>query len=116
MLTAWKLSQVNLITFVLVDSAGAEVAGLGTAWTLQISKAGGAFAGSAGTKAEMANGGTVIWRLQPKPIQSALSASRSRMVRLFSKTLSTLLSNAPSTLSSSPTLLPIASVACRWTG
>lgn len=52
----WKLSQANLITFVLVDSAGAEVAGLGTGFTLQISKAGGAFAGSAGTKAEISSG------------------------------------------------------------
>lgn len=52
----WKLSQANLITFVLVDSAGAEVTGLGTGFTLQISKAGGAFAGSAGTKAEIGNG------------------------------------------------------------
>jgi hypothetical protein len=53
---AWKLSQTNLITFVLVDSNGNEVTGLGTAWTLQLSKAGGAFAGSAGTKAEIGSG------------------------------------------------------------
>jgi hypothetical protein len=53
---AWKLSQTNLITFVLVDSAGTEVTGLGTGFTLQISKAGGAFAGGAGTKAEIGSG------------------------------------------------------------
>lgn len=54
---AWKLSQQNLITFVLVDSAGAEVTGLGATFTLQISKAGAAFANSAGTKAEIGLGG-----------------------------------------------------------
>lgn len=53
---AWKLSQQNLITFVLVDSNGAEVTGLGNGFTLQISKAGGAFANSAGTKAEIGLG------------------------------------------------------------
>jgi len=53
---AWKLSQQNLITFVLVDSNGTEVTGLGSGFTLQISKAGGAFAASAGTKAEISDG------------------------------------------------------------
>lgn len=53
---AWKLSQQNLITFVLVDSDGVEVTGLGSGFTLQLSKAGGAFAGSAGTKAEIGSG------------------------------------------------------------
>lgn len=53
---AWKLSQQNLITFVLVDSDGTEVAGLGATFTLEISKAGGAFAASAGTKAEISDG------------------------------------------------------------
>lgn len=56
MVIPWKLNQANLIVFVLVDSNGTEVAGLGTGFTLQISKAGGAFAGSAGTKAEISNG------------------------------------------------------------
>lgn len=56
MIATWKLSQANLITFVLVDSNGLEVTGLGSGFTLQISKAGGAFAGSAGTKAEIGNG------------------------------------------------------------
>lgn len=49
-------NQVNLITFVMVDTSGVEVSGLGTTFTLQLSKAGGAFAGSAGTKAEIGNG------------------------------------------------------------
>lgn len=53
---AWKLNQTNLITFVLVDSSGTEVAGLGTGFTLQLSKAGGAFGGSNGSKNEIGNG------------------------------------------------------------
>ena len=53
----WKISQQNLITFVLVDEDGNEVTGLGSTFTLQISKAGGAFAASAGTKAEIGSGG-----------------------------------------------------------
>ena len=50
------LNQANLITFVMVDTNGTEVAGLGTGYTLTVSKAGGAFAASAGTKAEISNG------------------------------------------------------------
>lgn len=53
---AWKLSQQNLITFVLVDASGDEVAGLGNGFALQLSKAGGAFQASAGTKAEIGSG------------------------------------------------------------
>lgn len=56
MVIPWKLNQTNLITFVLVDSDGIEVTGLGSGFTLQISKAGGAFVGSAGTKAEVGSG------------------------------------------------------------
>lgn len=52
----WGLNQQNLITFVLVDASGAEVTGLGNTFTLNISKAGGAFVGSAGTKTEIGNG------------------------------------------------------------
>ncbi len=51
-----KLSQAQLITFVMVDTTGIEVAGLSDTFTLQVSKAGGAFAASAGTKAEISNG------------------------------------------------------------
>lgn len=53
---SWKLSQQNLITFVMVDGNGSEVTGLGSGFTLQISKAGGAFAASAGTKGEIGSG------------------------------------------------------------
>lgn len=52
----WQLNQRNLITFVMVDSNGTEVAGLGGGFTLQISKAGGAFAASGGDKAEIGSG------------------------------------------------------------
>lgn len=52
----WQLNQANKITFVMVDSNGAEVAGLGSGFTLQVSKNGGAFAASAGTKAEIGSG------------------------------------------------------------
>jgi len=52
----WKRSQQNLITFVLVDVLGAEVPGLGGTFTLAVSKAGGAFNPSAGTKGEIGSG------------------------------------------------------------
>lgn len=51
-----KLNQAQMITFVMISAAGVEVAGLGNGFTLQLSKAGGAFAPSAGTKAEISNG------------------------------------------------------------
>jgi hypothetical protein len=50
------LNQANLITYVMVDTNGVEVAGLGTAPVVTVSKAGGAFSASAGTKAEISNG------------------------------------------------------------
>lgn len=53
---AWRKSQLNTILFVLVDSSGVEVSGLGSAFVLQLSKAGAAFVGSAGTKAEISDG------------------------------------------------------------
>jgi hypothetical protein len=52
----WLLNQQNRITFVMVDATGTEVAGLGGAFALEVSKAGGAFAPSTGTKAEIGNG------------------------------------------------------------
>lgn len=55
-MSEWILNQANRITFVMVDSNGLEVAGLGNGFTLQVAKDGGAFVGSTGTKAEMANG------------------------------------------------------------
>ena len=53
---SWQLNQQNTILFVLVNTAGNEVAGLGTTFTLEISKAGAAFVGSAGSKAEISDG------------------------------------------------------------
>lgn len=53
---AWKRNQANTILFVMVDANGLEVAGLGSTFTLQISKAGAAFAASSGTKSEVALG------------------------------------------------------------
>lgn len=52
----WQLNQANQIDFVMVDSAGNEVAGLGSGFTLQLCKSGGSFAPSAGTKAEIGSG------------------------------------------------------------
>ena len=52
----WIRDQQNLIVFVMVDNAGTEVPGLGGGFTLEVSKAGGAFAGSAGTKNEISDG------------------------------------------------------------
>lgn len=56
MQTEWKFNQQNRIVFVMVDATNTEVAGLGAGFTLQISKNGGAFAASAGTKTEISNG------------------------------------------------------------
>lgn len=52
----WELDNINTITFVLVDAANAEVPGLTNTYTLEVSKNGGAFVGSAGTKSEISNG------------------------------------------------------------
>jgi len=52
----WELGQQNLITFVIVNAAMVEIPGLGVAFNLFVSKAGGAFAPSAGVKAEISNG------------------------------------------------------------
>jgi hypothetical protein len=52
----WELNQQNLIVFVLVDNAGLEVVGLGNAFVLEISKSGGVFVPSTGTKAEIGSG------------------------------------------------------------
>lgn len=52
----WKKSQPNTILFVLIDSSGNEVTGLGDTFSLLISKAGNTFAASSGTKSEVGNG------------------------------------------------------------
>lgn len=51
-----RMAQAQKITFVLVDALGAVVTGLAGTFTLQISKNGGAFAGSTGVKAEIGSG------------------------------------------------------------
>jgi hypothetical protein len=48
----WRKNQQNTILFVMVDTTGQEITGLGSSFTLQISKSGAAFANSAGTKSE----------------------------------------------------------------
>lgn len=50
------INETKKITFVMVDSAGVEVTGLGTGFALQVSKNAGAFGASAGTKAEIGSG------------------------------------------------------------
>lgn len=52
----WTPNQQNKILFVMVDSVGSELTGLGSGFTLQLSKNGAAFAASAGTKAEIGGG------------------------------------------------------------
>ena len=52
----WTPNQTNKILFVMVDTTGAEVTGLGSGFTLQLSKNGAAVANSAGTKAEIGSG------------------------------------------------------------
>lgn len=52
----WTPNQPNTILFVLVDSNGLEFVGLGSAFVLQISKAGAAFAVGVGTKSEIGLG------------------------------------------------------------
>jgi len=56
MTTLLRLSDEQLIVFVLVSSTGDEVSGLGTTFSVTISKAGGAFAAGTGTKDEIGNG------------------------------------------------------------
>lgn len=53
----WTRSQQNLITFVLIDSSGDEVSGIGDGnVTVEISKAGGAFVAASGTDTEIGSG------------------------------------------------------------
>jgi len=52
----WTPNQPNTILFVLVDSNGNEVTGLGNVFTVRISKAGAAFAVGVGTKSEIGLG------------------------------------------------------------
>lgn len=52
----WATNVSNTIVFVMVDTSGTEVTGLGASYTLELRKPGGSFAASAGTKSEIANG------------------------------------------------------------
>lgn len=52
----WTPNQPNTILFVLVNSSGNEVTGLGSNFVLQLSKAGGSFSASAGVKSEISFG------------------------------------------------------------
>jgi hypothetical protein len=51
-----QANSEQLITFVLVDIDSVEVTGLGSTFTLEISKNGGAFAAGTGAKAEIGDG------------------------------------------------------------
>ncbi len=55
-MTTLHLAEAQLRAFVLVDSSGDEVTSLGTTFTVEISKNGGAFAAGMGTKAEIGDG------------------------------------------------------------
>lgn len=52
----WTPNQPNTILFVLVDASGIEVTGLGSGYTMWISKAGGTFTARAGVKSEIGLG------------------------------------------------------------
>lgn len=52
----WRKQQPNTILFVLSDSNGTEVTGLGSTFTLRIRKIGGSFISGAGTKSEVGLG------------------------------------------------------------
>ena len=52
----WVVSATNTIVFVMVDSNGTEVTGLGTGFTIALRKLGGAFSTGGGTKSEISDG------------------------------------------------------------
>lgn len=52
----WQLNQQNLITFAMINNAGVEVAGLGGAFAVFISKNGAMAVPGVGTKSEIGNG------------------------------------------------------------
>jgi len=51
-----RQSEEHLVMFVMIDASGVEVAGLGTAFSVEISKNGGSFAAGAGVKSEIGSG------------------------------------------------------------
>lgn len=52
----WTKNQPNTVLFVMVDENGLELPGLGTAFTVQISKGGASFVASGGAKGEVGLG------------------------------------------------------------
>lgn len=55
-MTILRLAELQLIDFVLVDSNGSEMIGLGVGFTVEISKNGGEFVTGAGVKDEIGSG------------------------------------------------------------
>jgi hypothetical protein len=55
-MTMLKMLELQLIDFVLINSSGVEVAGLGSGFTVQISKNGADFIASTGVKDEIGSG------------------------------------------------------------
>lgn len=53
---AWAIGQTNTILFVMVDTNGAELTGLGSGFTVEISKGLAAFAAGVGAKGEIGDG------------------------------------------------------------
>lgn len=51
-----RLNQTQRVSFVMIDSLGSEVPGLGNSFTALVSKNGGAFAPSTGLKGEISDG------------------------------------------------------------
>lgn len=51
-----KMNQAQMIKFVMIDASGNEVSGLGGALTIELSKAGGAFAAALGVQGEIGSG------------------------------------------------------------
>lgn len=75
----WTPHQQNLATFVLVDGAGNEVAGLGNTFAVYISKGAGGMAAALGTRGEKGLGwywylGTVLDADTIGPISLAIQA------------------------------------------
>lgn len=52
----WRLNQAGEVMFILATTGGDEIAGLGTAFTVQIARNGEDFAAGAGTKSEIGFG------------------------------------------------------------
>lgn len=109
----WTPNQPNTVLFVLVDGDGNEVQGLGTVFTVQLSKGGAAFQAGLGTKAEVGLGwyryiATAAEADTPGPVAITITGSgvvqqnleyvvASRVVTsvLFTYTVTSTVGNAP---------------------